>query len=185
MVFIPRKADAFFAALDHVCHRILDFNAVFHIKAVSFKRRTHIHHRAVYKQQRNIQIAQHLCVVIVEYFKADDAGCALDVERRWKFFLFQLHERNAMNGHAAMQMVDFRLETIQHRGGKVRAVQKPGRQHGDLPFVTRQNGRRCCFCIVVLKQRQIGKLLIAHFGGFAQDLFPCGICQHTGVVDGL
>ena len=21
--------------------------------------------------------------------------------------------------------------------------------------------------------------------GFAQDLFPCGICQHTGVVDGL
>ena len=26
---------------------------------------------------------------------------------------------------------------------------------------------------------------IAHFGGFAQDLLPCGICQHTGVVDGL
>ena len=45
-----------------------------------------------------------------------------------------------MNGHAAVQMVDFRLETIQHRGGKVRAVQKPVRQHGDLPFVTRQNG---------------------------------------------
>ena len=27
----------------------------------------------------------------------------------------------------------------------------------------------CCFCSVFLKQRQIGKLLIAHFGGFAQD----------------
>ena len=185
MVFIPRKADAFFAALDHVGHRILDLNAVFHIKAVSFKRRTHIHHRAVYKQQRKIQIAQHLCVVIVEYFKADDADCALDVERRWKFFLFQLYGRNAMNGHAAVQMVDFRLETIQHRGGKVRAAQKLGRQHGDLPFVTRQNERLCCFCSVFLKQRQIGELLIAHFGGFAQDLLPCGICQHTGVVDGL
>ena len=91
MVFIPRKADAFFAALDHVGHRILDLNAVFHIKAVGFKRRTHIHHRGVYKQQRNIQIAQHLCVVIVEYFKTDDAGCVLDVERRWKFFLFHLN----------------------------------------------------------------------------------------------
>ena len=79
----------------------------------------------------------------------------------------------------------FRLETIQHHGGKVRVAQKPGRQHGDLPFVTRQNGRLCCFCSVFLKQRQIGKLLIAHFGGFAQDLLPCGICQHTGVVDGL
>ena len=82
MVFISRKADVFFAALDHVGHRILDLNAVFHIKAVSFKRRTHLHHRGVYKQQRKIQIAQHLCVVIVEYFKADDAGCVLDVERR-------------------------------------------------------------------------------------------------------
>ena len=37
----------------------------------------------------------------------------------------------------------------------------------------------------MMLQRQIGKLLIAHFGGFAQDLLPCGICQHTGVVDGL
>ena len=76
VVFIPRKADAFFAALDHVGHRILDLNAVFHIKAVGFKGRTHIHHRGVYKQQRNIQIAQHLCIVIVEYFNADDAGWA-------------------------------------------------------------------------------------------------------------
>ena len=90
-----------------------------------------------------------------------------------------------MNGHAAVQMIDFRLETIQHHGGKVRAAQKLGRQHGDLPFVTRQNERLCCFCSVFLKQRQIGELLIAHFGGFAQDLLPCGICQHTGVVDGL
>ena len=90
-----------------------------------------------------------------------------------------------MNGRTAMQMLDFRLETIQHHGGKVRAAQKLGRQHGDLPFVTRQNGMLCCFCSVFLKQRQIGKLLIAHFGGFAQDLLPCGICQHTGVVDGL
>ena len=89
-----------------------------------------------------------------------------------------------MNGHAAVQMVDFRLETIQHHGGKVGAAQKLGRQHGDLPFVTRQNERRC-FCSVFLKQRQIGELLIAHFGGFAQDLLPCGICQHTGIVDGL
>ena len=91
VVFIPRKADAFFAALDHVGHRMLDLNAVFHIKAVGFQRRTHLHHRGVYKQQRNIQIAQHLCVVIVEHFKADDASCALDVERRWKFFLFKRH----------------------------------------------------------------------------------------------
>ena len=30
VVFIPREADAFFDALDHVGHRILDLNAVFH-----------------------------------------------------------------------------------------------------------------------------------------------------------
>ena len=48
----------------------------------------------------------HLCVVIVEDFNADDAGCALDVERRWKLFLFQLYGRNAMNVRTAMQMLD-------------------------------------------------------------------------------
>ena len=71
--FIPGKGDTFSSALCHLRHHVLNFDTVFHIQPISLQRRAHFHHGCVHKKKRNAQRTKHLGVIIVKYFKADDA----------------------------------------------------------------------------------------------------------------
>ena len=90
--------------------------------------------------------------------------------------------------------MDLGLEAVQRHGGKMRAAQKAGGQHGDLPLAARLGfrlGRRVCWsvrrgrCAFRLEQGQVGELLVAHLGSLAQNLFAGGVGQNAGVVDSL
>ena len=96
--------------------------------------------RAVNKEDRDIQLADHLVVVIIEHLDAEDRFHKILAERVGECLCAQVFLCDAVSVHREARLGDLTLEFVQHSRGKVRLCQKSGSQQCDLSLILRRLG---------------------------------------------
>ena len=135
VVIVADETDALFSRGKHIIDKAGDLGRIVHKKMVGGKVRAVSLDGTVHKKDRDVQLADHLAVFIIEHFNADDSLHQILAERVRKCHRTQVLLRNTVGVHCKARLGDLTLEFVQHSGGKVRLCQKSGGQQRDLTLI--------------------------------------------------
>lgn len=125
---VPNKADFRDTLAQHILDELGNGLGIVHQQQVGGERVLHMLRRCVYKEDRQSQVTEHPCIVVVEDLHTHDAAGSLSIKGRRQTEAVNLLRGQPMQGHGVAHLRQLTLKFIQHGGGEVRTTQKsPGK----------------------------------------------------------